>query len=76
MTNITLSALVEEQRYFSKTTFGSGQMTARILDHITSEIEEVRQAPHDLSEWADIVLLALDGAWRTGVVSDAISRKG
>lgn len=71
--------LVEHQRKFSYRTFGPGMRTASILDHIEDEIEEVALAPHSLEEWADIILLALDGAWRTGAtalqVSEAILAK-
>lgn len=46
--------------------FGRGARTEGILKHIESEIVEVRSKPHDLMEWVDIVILALDGAWRSG----------
>jgi hypothetical protein len=37
-----------------------------VLKHIEKEIEEVRENPTDVVEWIDIVLLALDGAFRSG----------
>lgn len=59
--------------------FGPGDRTEYILKHISSELEEVRADPGDVTEWADIVLLAIDGAWRAGhsaeVILDAIVQK-
>ena len=54
------------QRDFSLRTFGPGARTAGVLAHIRKELAEIEAAPLDLSEWADVVILALDGAWRTG----------
>jgi len=33
---------------------------------IRKELKEVLAAPFDLKEWIDVVILALDGAWRAG----------
>lgn len=63
---------LEAQREFSAEAFGPGPRVAGILDHITKEIEEVRQKPGDLEEWIDLVLLSFDGALRTGATSDDI----
>lgn len=60
----TLTALITRQRDFSARAFGPGDRTAGVLAHIRKELDEVAAAPTDLSEWADVVLLALDGAWR------------
>jgi hypothetical protein len=35
-----------------------------VLDHIRKESVEIEKAPLDLEEWIDVLLLALDGAWR------------
>jgi hypothetical protein len=40
--------------------------TSGILNHIEKEIKEIVENPHDLEEWIDIIILALDGAWRCG----------
>lgn len=50
---------------FSKQTFGPGSRANGVLDHIEKEIEEVREDPEDVEEWIDIVMLGLDGAWRS-----------
>jgi hypothetical protein len=61
------------QRAFSERTFGPGERTAGVLDHIRKEIGEVEKNPHDVTEWIDIVLLALDGAWRHGFTPEEIA---
>lgn len=64
---------IYRQREFSFKTFGPGARTQGICDHIRKELDEVLAAPNDLSEWADLVLLALDGAWRTGYSPEQIA---
>lgn len=60
------------QREFSLRAFGPGPRTEGVLDHIRRELDEVAAAPADLSEWADIIILAFDGAHRTGADPQAI----
>lgn len=57
---------LERQRAFSLKTFGPGVRTAGVCDHIRKELKEVEAKPDDLMEWVDVILLALDGAWRAG----------
>lgn len=57
---------LERQRAFSLHTFGPGKRTEGVVDHIRKELTEVLAKPEDLSEWIDVAILALDGAWRTG----------
>lgn len=57
---------IDRQRKFSARTFGPGQRTKGVIDHIRKELIEIESSPHDLSEWVDVILLALDGAWRAG----------
>lgn len=54
------------QRAFSRATFGPGARTEGVINHITKEFEEIRKEPTDLKEWIDVMLLAMDGAWRSG----------
>lgn len=63
---------LKRQIAFSERTFGPGHRTAGILDHIRKELVEIEGAPLDLEEWIDVVMLALDGAWRTGASPDQI----
>lgn len=51
---------------WSAATFGPGPRTEGLCQHITKELEEIRREPTDLEEWIDVVILALDGAWRAG----------
>jgi hypothetical protein len=66
---MNLVAHLYRQRAFSRATFGPGTRTKGVCDHIRKELKEIeacmerRQA---LGEWVDVILLALDGAWRTG----------
>lgn len=59
-------AHLKHQREWSERTFGPGQRTAGVVDHIVKELHEIMDAPDDLEEWIDVVILALDGAWRAG----------
>ena len=61
-----LVAHLHRQRAFSLKTFGPGARTAGVLDHIRKELAEVEADPADVAEWVDLVILALDGAWRAG----------
>lgn len=57
---------LQRQRDFSERTFGPGARAAGVVDHIRKELREIEENPSDLSEWIDVAILALDGAWRTG----------
>ena len=61
-----LVAHLRRQRAFSLRTFGPGPRTAGVLDNIRKELAEIEAAPDDVEEWVDVVMLALDGAWRAG----------
>lgn len=52
------------QMAFSHATFGPGQRTKGVTDHIRKELTEVAEAHGDASEWVDVVILALDGLTR------------
>lgn len=67
-----LVAHLYRQRAFSLKTFGPGRRTKGVLDHIRKECREVEQAPGDLKEWVDLILLSLDGAHRAGHSPEAI----
>lgn len=74
-----LETYLERQREWSRKVFGSGKRTLGLLQHIEKEIVEVKQNPEDVMEWVDIIILALDGAWRAGYtpeqVAEALSKK-
>jgi len=55
---------------WSLATFGTGQRTAGIVEHIRHELEEILAAGGaDVMEWVDVLLLAFDGAARAGFSS-------
>jgi hypothetical protein len=54
------------QREWSRQTFGPGDRAKGVVDHIRKELAEIEADPTDLGEWVDVVILALDGAWRSG----------
>lgn len=61
-----LREVLANQMDWSKRTFGPGKRTIGITKHIEKECAEVRENPDDLSEWVDIMILAMDGYWRAG----------
>lgn len=69
-----LIAHLHRQREFSEHTFGPGARTAGVIDHIRKELNEIEAKPDDVSEWVDVILLALDGAWRAGFSPEQIAQ--
>jgi dATP/dGTP pyrophosphohydrolase len=67
-----IETYLRRQQIWSLRTFGEGQRTAGIVKHIQKELAEILARPHDLTEWIDVVILALDGYWRHGGGVDAI----
>lgn len=55
-----------DQINWSKQVFGPALRTKGIIQHITKELAEIESNPHDLSEWVDVIMLAMDGYWRHG----------
>lgn len=72
-TTMDLIAHIRRQREFSARTFGPGARTQGVIAHIRKELAEVEANPTDVFEWVDIVLLALDGAWRAGHLPEIIA---
>ncbi len=56
----------QRQINWSRETFGPALRTKGVIDHIRKELVEIEDDPHDLSEWVDVVILAMDGFWRHG----------
>lgn len=65
---------IRRQRMFSAKTFGPGRRTEMVIDHIRKELGEIEAAPNDVSEWIDVILLAIDGAWRSGADPEQIAQ--
>ena len=62
----TLADFLLRQWAWSKDTFDPGRRTLGIIQHIKKELVEIEAKPEDLSEWIDVVILAMDGFWRHG----------
>lgn len=63
---------LKRQREWSGKVFGPGPRTQGVVDHIRKELCEIEADPLDIMEWIDVVILALDGAWRAGAYPDQI----
>lgn len=55
---------LKRQMAFSRGTFGPGDRHQGILEHISKELTEVDESG-DPREWVDLVLLSIDGLWRS-----------
>lgn len=69
------AAHLARQRTFSERTFGPGERLEGVSDHIRKELAEVAKATpgeERQAEWIDVVMLALDGAWRSGMSPEQI----
>lgn len=53
------------QQNFSVRAFGPGPRMEGVTDHIKKELVEVADGGNDPKEWVDVVLLGLDGLWRS-----------
>jgi hypothetical protein len=66
-------AYQQSQIRWSERTFGPGSRSKGIIDHIRKELAEIEANPDDISEWIDVAILALDGAWRAGYSATKIA---
>ena len=57
---------LERHEQWSAKTFGQSTRTEGVCRHIEKELAEIRSNPHDLEEWVDVIILAMDGFWRHG----------
>jgi hypothetical protein len=72
-TQFDLIAHLRRQSEWSERTFGPGTRLHGVCDHIRKELAEIEADPKDISEWIDVTLLALDGAWRAGYTPEQIA---
>ena len=63
---------LRRQAEFSARTFGPGARVEGVCDHIRKELVEVEAAGGELAEWIDVIILGLDGAWRSGATPEQI----
>lgn len=71
-TQFDLESFIKEQIEFSNKTFGPGTRLEGVLKHIDKEAVEVWESKGALDEWVDIIILAIDGAWRSGATPPEI----
>ncbi len=69
---MTLAQIAIRQREWSSMMFGDDPRLEATLTHIEEELEEIRNAPTDPEEYADVILLVLDLAWRQGIQAHEI----
>lgn len=69
---MNLIKFITRMKEFSLNTFGPGPRVGGIREHIRLELQEIKRNPNDVTEWCDVILLALDGAWRQGFSSEEI----
>lgn len=68
-----LERYVDRQRRWSQQVFGNGRRTGGIVAHIRKELGEIEADPTDLTEWVDVMILAMDGYWRHGGTPDSLA---
>lgn len=71
-TSFDLVGHLYRQIKFSHRTFGPGARLAGVCDHIRKELDELEDSGGALSEWIDVIILAFDGAWRSGATPQAV----
>jgi hypothetical protein len=62
-----MSDHLARQMAWSRATFGPGERTLGVSDHIVKELVEVDEAEcadDRAAEWVDVAILGLDGLWR------------
>ncbi len=64
-------ALYDDRAAWSERTFGPGDRYQGVVEHIRRELAEIERAPADLEEWVDVVMLAMDGAFRSAKADGA-----
>lgn len=71
-TEETFEEFVDRKYKSSLNIFGPGERLNGIVEHIREELIEVLENPKDVIEWADVILLAIDGASRQGFTGKEI----
>lgn len=71
-----LKGHLEAQKEFFLETFGPGDRTLALCDHIRKELNEVEVADMlsepTLPEWIDVIILGFEGALRTGATPQEV----
>lgn len=72
-----LETHLKRQKTWSEKSFGPYTRPLRtegVIDHIEKELIEVKDAPRDLEEWVDMVILSLEGAMCAGYTPREVVR--
>lgn len=67
--NVTLDDYLRRHLEWGHATFGTpadGRGPLGPLDHLKKELKEIEEAPTDLVEWVDAIILSIDGFLRAG----------
>lgn len=75
-TALDFVAWAREHVAWSHHTFGPPHEVDRVagvIAHLREEVDEAEAAPHDASEWADIIILATDAATRSGIMPEKLA---
>lgn len=67
---IWIREYIRRQMEWAHRTFGPHYRREGLSKHIQKELLEIERKPHDLEEWIDIIILAIDGATRCGLHGD------
>jgi len=76
MSSFDLLAHLHGQAAFSQLTFGPGDRTRGVCNHLRKELQEVEAAADQgqptLPEWIDVIILGFDGALRSGATPEQV----
>lgn len=72
MPKILDEQVLTEFKEWNFNTYGPGERLTGTIEHIKNELEEIEKEPHDLVEWVDVMMLAINGALRHGHEPQAI----
>ena len=61
---MSMTEYIRRHREWSQKTFGDVATPESVTKHIRKELDEIIANPSDLMEWVDVIILAIDGAWR------------
>ena len=70
--NFNLEQHMMRMQAFSKANFGPGTRTEGLIDHVKKELNEIAECPKvdAWQEWLDVIILGLDGFWRSIVYGE------
>lgn len=65
--------MVREQQEWSQATFGSKPTVHGVIAHLEKEIAELKADPMDPEEWADVIILGIEGMLRAGYTPKGVN---